>query len=80
MLKALGRSGFWSNLNGNESYMLRVLNNKMVTRIFAPKNEGYNSGTKNVKQSFVVCFLNQILVGNKMKEDEVGGIYSMHAL
>jgi hypothetical protein len=49
----------WS-LTLREEHRLRVLENKVLRRIFGPKKEGREGGEHCIMRSFMICTLRQV--------------------
>jgi hypothetical protein len=74
------RPGVTWSLRLREEHGLKVFENRMLRKIIRPKREEEKS--KNIENyimsSFMVCATHQILLAGTIKQDEMGGSYSMY--
>jgi hypothetical protein len=68
----------WS-LTLREEHRLRVLENRVLRRIFGPKREEDGSWRKLHNDELHSLYFSPDIVGVMKSEDEVGGIFSTHA-
>jgi hypothetical protein len=62
-----------------KEYRLRVFENRVLRRMnLDPKGRKTDHGENCIMVNFITVFLTEYFLGDKIKEDEVGGTCGMH--
>ena len=65
----------WS-LTLKEERRLRLLENRVLRRIFGPKRDEITSEWRKLMRSLTICIAHHILSGDKLEKNVMGGAYS----